>query len=89
MTGNEFSAGMRRLGLSNARMAEMVGCESETIAAMCQAEIVDPVYADDLMGLLIESGLESPGASDETGYLMRSPENARRIDAALERLRRR
>lgn len=54
MTGLEFEAGMKRLGLTQTKMAEMLGCDRGTIAARCRAELVDPAYRYIMLGMLAE-----------------------------------
>lgn len=54
MTGDEFEAGMKRLGLSQTRMAELLGCDRGTIAARCKATVVDAPYRYIMLGMLAE-----------------------------------
>lgn len=54
MTGTEFEAGMKRLGLSQTRMAEILGCDRGTIAARCKADQVDTQYRYIMLGMLAE-----------------------------------
>lgn len=54
MTGSEFEAGMRRLGLSQSGLAEKLGVHRDTIAARCKAAVVDESYRYIMLGLLAE-----------------------------------
>lgn len=54
MTGKEFAAGMKHLGLSQSRMAEILGCDRGTIAARCKADVVDESYRYIMLGMLTE-----------------------------------
>ncbi|MDP1573068.1 MAG: hypothetical protein Q8M09_08085 [Pseudomonadota bacterium] len=54
MTGTEFEAGMRRLGLSQAALARTLGVHRNTIAERCKADEVDPLFRAAMIGLLAE-----------------------------------
>lgn len=54
MTGQEFEAGMKCLGLTQTRMAEILRCDRGTIAARCKMEEVDPQYRYIILGMLAE-----------------------------------
>lgn len=54
MTGKEFEAGMKHLGLSQTRMAEILRCDRGTIAARCKAALVDESYRYIMLGMLAE-----------------------------------
>lgn len=55
MTGIEFEAGMRRLGLSQAALARALGVHRNTIAYRCKAAEVDPLFHAAMIGLLTEA----------------------------------
>lgn len=59
MTGQEFEAGMKRLGLSQTKMAEILGCDRGTIAARCKAEQVDVAYRYIMLGMLAEQAAQN------------------------------
>lgn len=72
MTGKEFEAGMKRLGLSQTRMADILSCDRGTIAARCKAEVVDEPYRYIMLGMLAEQAasalvlaVESASKKDE------------------------
>lgn len=54
MTGQEFEAAMKRLGLTQTRLAEILGCDRGTIAARCKAAEVDTQYRYIMLGMLAE-----------------------------------
>jgi len=54
MTGKEFEAGMKRLGMSQAELARTLGIHRQTIAAKCIAAEVEPLYRAAMIGLLSE-----------------------------------
>ncbi len=57
MTGQEFEAWIKRLGLTKARAAIELGVNKDTITACCQAEAVKRSYALALMGFAAMKGL--------------------------------
>lgn len=59
MTGNEFEAGMKRLGFSQTKLAEKLGVDRGTIAARCKATTVDESYRYIMLGLLAEAAAAS------------------------------
>lgn len=54
MTGQEFEAGMKRLGLGQSELARTLGVHRQTIAAKCAAAEVEPLYRAAMLGLLAE-----------------------------------
>jgi predicted transcriptional regulator len=54
MTGSEFKELMKNLGYTQIALAHRWGVVRQTIARLCQADWVDPVYADALMGIVME-----------------------------------
>jgi len=54
MTGADFEAGMRRLGLSQAALARALGVHRNTIADRCKMPEVDPLFRAAMIGLLAE-----------------------------------
>lgn len=51
-TGTQFEAGIKRLGISRTRLAEILGCDRGTIAERCKAEVVDIQWRYVMLGLL-------------------------------------
>lgn len=54
MTGQEFEAGMKRLGMGQSDLARALGVHRQTIAAKCVAVEVEPLYRAAMLGLLAE-----------------------------------
>ena len=59
MTGKEFAAGMKHLGLSQTKMAEILGCDRGTISTRCKADLVDEPYRYIMLGMLSEQAANS------------------------------
>lgn len=59
MTGQEFEAGMKHLGLSQTKMAELLGVDRGTIAARCKADVVDEPYRYIMLGMLSEAAAQA------------------------------
>lgn len=54
MTGKEFQEGMKRLGLTQTRLAQVLGCDRGTIIVRCKMDVVDAPYRYIMLGLLAE-----------------------------------
>lgn len=54
MTGKEFEAGMKRLGMGQSDLARALGVHRQTIAAKCAAAEVEALYRAAMLGLLAE-----------------------------------
>lgn len=54
MTGDEFKNSIKRLGLNNTRLAEILGCDRATITARCKMAEVDVPYRYIMLGMLAE-----------------------------------
>jgi transcriptional regulator with XRE-family HTH domain len=54
MTGKEFQEAMKRLGLTQTRLAQVLGCDRGTIIARCKMDVVDVPYRYIMLGLLSE-----------------------------------
>lgn len=59
MTGNEFERGMKHLGLSQVKMAELLDVDRGTIAARCKADVVDESFRYIMLGMLSEAAAKS------------------------------
>ena len=55
VTGEEFEAGIKRLGITKMRLAEIMGCDRGVITERCKAPVVDGRWQYILHGLLAES----------------------------------
>lgn len=53
---------MKNLGYTQLALAQRWGVVRQTIARLCQAEKVDPVYADAIMGIVLERSLSAASA---------------------------
>lgn len=54
MTGSEFQQAMKQLGFTQVSLASRLGCNRDTIAARCKADVVDEPYRLIMLGLLTE-----------------------------------
>lgn len=54
MTGSEFEAGMKRLGMGQSDLARALGVHRQTIATKCTAVEVELLYRAAMLGLLAE-----------------------------------
>ncbi len=54
MTGQEFEAGMVRLGMGQGDLARVLGVHRNTIANRCEDVEVPPLYRIAMLGLLTE-----------------------------------
>lgn len=65
MTGEEFEAGMRRLGLTQTRMADLLNCNRATISARCRAEVVETQWRYIMLGMLAEDAVRGLASAVE------------------------
>lgn len=54
MTGDEFKEGIKRLGLTQTRLAQILGCDRGTLIARCKMDVVDAPYRYIMLGMLAE-----------------------------------
>lgn len=54
MTGQEFRAAIKRLGLTQTSLAKLLRCDRGTIIARCNMETVDVQHRYIMLGLLAE-----------------------------------
>ena len=54
MTGNEFESLMKDNGYSQTTLGARWGVVRQTIASICKAESVDPIYADAIKTIAYE-----------------------------------
>lgn len=54
MTGKEFEDGIKRLGLTKTRLAEILVCDRGTITDRCKADVVDSKFRYIMLGMLAE-----------------------------------
>lgn len=54
MTGKEFQEGIKRLGLTQTRLAQVLGCDRGTVIARCKMDVVDVPYRYIMLGMLAE-----------------------------------